>query len=159
VHRLDMMTSGLMLLARTEQAHRHLVRQFQYRLVLKHYIGVVEGKLQESSGTIELAFRLDPDNRPHQVYDPVNGKRGITLWKTIAVESSTTRIEFTPLTGRTHQLRLHASHPLGLDSPIVGDYLYGSGKDGDRLLLHSCLISFTHPGNNRPATFTAKAPF
>ncbi len=159
VHRLDMMTSGLMLLARSAQAHRSLVRQFQDRQVLKRYIGIVEGDLQETSGTIELAFRLDPDNRPHQVYDPVNGKQGITMWKAIGTEPPGTRVEFTPLTGRTHQLRLHAAHPLGLGSPIVGDYLYGSGKDGDRLLLHSCLLCFTHPGNNKTCTFTTPASF
>ncbi len=159
VHRLDMMTSGLMLLARSAQAHRSLVRQFQYRLVLKRYIGIVEGALQETSGRIELAFRLDPDNRPRQVYDPEKGKKGITVWRTIAAEPAGTRVEFTPLTGRTHQLRLHAAHPLGLGSPIVGDYLYGSGKDGDRLLLHSCFISFAHPENNKPCSFTTEASF
>ena len=159
VHRLDMMTSGLMLLARSAQAHRSLVRQFQDRQVIKRYIGIVEGDLQETSGTIELAFRLDPDNRPHQVYDPENGKQGITMWKVIGPEPPGTRVEFTPLTGRTHQLRLHAAHPLGLGAPIVGDYLYGSGKDGDRLLLHSCLLSFTHPGNNKTCTFTTPATF
>ncbi len=159
VHRLDMMTSGLMLLARTPQAHRNLVRQFQYRLVLKRYIAIVEGDLHEQSGSIELAFRLDPENRPYQVYDPVNGKQGITLWRTLAREPSGTRIQFTPLTGRTHQLRLHASHPMGLGSPIVGDYLYGSGNDGDRLLLHSCYISFNHPEDNKSCTFTSDPPF
>ena len=159
VHRLDMMTSGLMLLARSAQVHRSLVRQFQDRQVLKRYIAIVEGDLQETSGTIKLAFRLDPDNRPHQVYDPQNGKQGITMWKTIGAEPSGTRVEFTPLTGRTHQLRLHAAHPRGLGSPIVGDHLYGSGKDGDRLLLHSCLLSFTHPGNNKMCTFMTPASF
>jgi tRNA pseudouridine32 synthase/23S rRNA pseudouridine746 synthase len=159
VHRLDMMTSGLMLLARTPQAHRNLVRQFQYRLVLKRYVAIVEGDLLEESGTIELAFRLDPENRPLQIYDPVNGKQGVTLWRKIAREPSGTRVEFTPLTGRTHQLRLHASHPMGLGSPIVGDYLYGSGNDGDRMLLHSCFISFNHPENNNPCTYSSEPPF
>ena len=159
VHRLDMMTSGLMLLARSAQAHRSLVRQFQDRHILKRYIAIVEGDLQKTSGVIQLAFRLDPDNRPHQVYDPQQGKQGITMWKAIGAEPSGTRVEFTPLTGRTHQLRLHAAHPYGLGSPIVGDYLYGSGKDGDRLLLHSCLLSFTHPENNKVCTFTTPAPF
>ena len=159
VHRLDMMTSGLMLLARTPQAHRNLVRQFQYRLVLKRYIALVEGDLQETSGTIDLAFRLDPENRPYQIYDPVNGKQGVTLWRTLAREPAGTRVEFTPLTGRTHQLRLHASHPMGLGSPIVGDYLYGSGNDGDRMLLHSCFISFNHPEDSKPCTFSSDPPF
>lgn len=159
VHRLDMMTSGLMLLGRTPQAHRNLVRQFQYRLVLKRYVAIVEGDLLEESGAIELAFRLDPENRPLQIYDPVNGKQGVTLWRKIAREPSGTRVEFTPLTGRTHQLRLHASHPMGLGSPIVGDYLYGSGNDGDRMLLHSCFISFNHPENNNQCTYSSEPPF
>jgi len=159
VHRLDMMTSGLMLLARTPEAHRNLVRQFQYRLVLKRYIAIIDGTLKEESGTIELAFRLDPDNRPYQIYDPVNGKNGVTLWRRLAAHAAGTRIEFTPLTGRTHQLRLHASHPEGLGAPIVGDYLYGAGKDGDQLMLHSCFISFNHPENNKPCTFTSTPPF
>ncbi len=159
VHRLDMMTSGLMLLARTSTAHRNLVRQFQYRLVLKRYVAILEGHLEEDSGTIELAFRLDPDNRPYQVFDPVNGKQGVTLWRKLATEPSTTRVEFIPLTGRTHQLRLHAAHPEGLGSPIVGDYLYGSGNDGDQMLLHSNFISFYHPETNKPCTFSSEPPF
>jgi len=159
VHRLDMMTSGLMLLARTPEAHRDLVRQFQFRLVLKHYIAMVEGHLDRNSGTITLAFRLDPDNRPYQVYDPINGKQGVTLWRTVTSEPSGTRVEFTPLTGRTHQLRLHASHPKGLGAPIVGDYLYGSGNDGDRMLLHSRFISFYHPDSHNLCSFASEPPF
>jgi tRNA pseudouridine32 synthase/23S rRNA pseudouridine746 synthase len=159
VHRLDLHTSGLMLLARTPQALNNLMRQFQYRLVVKRYIGVIEGDPVEISGTIELAFRLDPENRPYQVYDPVNGKQGVTLWKKIAGDPRGSRIEFTPLTGRTHQLRLHASHPRGLGYPIVGDYLYGSGNDGDPMLLHACSLSFSHPSNGKPCVFESAPPF
>ena len=159
VHRLDMMTSGLMLLARTSESHRNLSKQFQYRLVLKRYIAVIEGSLPEESGTIELCFRVDPANRPYQVYDPVNGKHGVTLWRVIDREPATTRVEFTPLTGRTHQLRLHAAHPKGLGAPIVGDYLYGNGSDGDRMLLHSSFLSFNHPETKKICTFTSAPPF
>lgn len=159
VHRLDMGTSGLMLLARNEQAHRNLSKQFHYRMVIKRYISVIEGEPEDDSGTIELAFRLDPENRPYQVYDPVNGKMGVTLWKKIGADPQGTRVEFTPLTGRTHQLRLHASHPEGLGSPIIGDYLYGSGNDGDQMLLHSCYISFKHPETGKPCSFTSDPPF
>ncbi|MCI5138389.1 MAG: RluA family pseudouridine synthase, partial [Candidatus Electrothrix sp. AR1] len=139
VHRLDMATSGLMLLALTTEAHRHLSCQFSQRQVDKIYIALLDGAVTEESGEIELRFRLDPENRPYQVYDPVQGKNGITRWRRLALSGTlfgsearpNTRIEFTPLTGRTHQLRLHAAHPSGLGCPIIGDSLYGSGKMGD----------------------------
>ena len=159
VHRLDLHTSGIMLLALTPQAHRNLVRQFQYRLVVKKYLAIVEGHVSGDSGTIELAFRLDPENRPRQVYDPVNGKQGVTLWKKIKEQGHNTRIEFTPLTGRTHQLRLHAAHPEGLGCPIVGDYLYGSGQDGDKMMLHSSYLAFNHPATGQQRVFESEPPF
>ncbi len=145
VHRLDMDTSGLMVLALTADAHRHLSIQFQDRSIQKEYVAVLEGIIKGNSGEIRLSFRLDPDNRPVQIYDPVHGKPGITLWKKTAVEDNRTRMLFTPLTGRTHQLRVHSAHPLGLGCPIVGDRLYGNGRAGSRLLLHASRLSFTHP--------------
>ncbi|NNK93894.1 MAG: RluA family pseudouridine synthase [Desulfobacterales bacterium] len=159
VHRLDLHTSGIMLLARTKHAHRHLVSQFQYRKVVKRYIAILDGSLAAEAGSIELAFRLDPENRPYQVLDPLNGKSGITLWHKLSEQNGRTRIEFTPLTGRTHQLRLHAAHDQGLGVPIVGDFLYGNGEDGDRMLLHSAFISFTHPGSSQTCEFTLEPPF
>lgn len=147
VHRLDMDTSGLMVLALTKTAHKHLSIQFQNRSVNKQYLAVLEGIVKKNSGEIKLPFRLDVANRPYQIYDPVQGKLGITTWQKIDVNNHQTRIEFTPLTGRTHQLRLHASHPKGLGCPIVGDRLYGNGKPGDVLLLHASYLSFQHPGN------------
>jgi len=159
VHRLDLHTSGIILLARTKHAHRHLVRQFQDRMVAKRYIAILDGSLATESGSIELSFRLTPENRPYQVLDPLNGKSGTTLWQKLAEENGRTRVEFTPLTGRTHQLRLHAAHVQGLGVPIVGDFLYGNGKDGDRMLLHSAYISFTHPASGRPCEFKLKPPF
>ena len=159
VHRLDMHTTGLMLLAMNESAHRNLSKQFNYRLIIKRYIAVVQGQVQGESGTIELAFRLDTENRPYQVYDPVNGKLGTTLWKKISADPSGTRIEFTPLTGRTHQLRLHAAHPEGLGVPIVGDYLYGNGQDGEPMLLHACYLSFRHPVTGTSCEFRSAPPF
>ena len=151
VHRLDMYTSGLMLLAKTRKAHQHLSRQFELRQVEKQYLALVEGMVKEVKGEIRLAFRLDPDKRPYQVYDPINGKMGITRWERLAVEGSRTRIKFTPLTGRTHQLRLHAAHPKGLGAPIIGDRLYGYGKEGETMCLHASRLAFRHP-RQRPGT-------
>ncbi len=161
VHRLDMYTSGLMVFAMTAAAHRFLSAQFAERAVDKKYIAVVLGSIAETSGEIHLPFRLDPDNRPRQIYDPVHGKIGITRWRKLAENGTTTRIQFTPLTGRTHQLRVHAAHPRpqGLGAPIVGDSIYGSGKDGDRMLLHACFLQFLHPGTGKTVTFHSRPSF
>lgn len=149
VHRLDMETSGILVLALNKEAHRKLNEQFAAGLVRKKYIALLDGILHgRSEGKTELPFRLDTENRPHQIYDPVNGKIGITEWKKLGVEKGLTRIEFSPLTGRTHQLRLAASCPKelgGLGIPIKGDSLYGSCKEGERLMLHSAEIEFFHP--------------
>jgi tRNA pseudouridine32 synthase/23S rRNA pseudouridine746 synthase len=153
VHRLDMETSGLMVLALTPEAHRNLSVQFQKRTISKQYLAVLQGIVAGEQGRIELAFRLDVARRPYQVYDPAQGKWGITLWEKIDVRDSETRIRFTPLTGRTHQLRVHAAHPMGLGCPIVGDRLYGHGKPGDRLLLHASFLRLQHPDNNKILSF------
>lgn len=158
-HRLDMATSGLMVLALHREALRHLSRQFEARTVRKEYEALLEGTVDEPSGKIELAFRLDPDNRPWQVYDPENGKLGITRWQRIDVQNGLSRIAFFPLTGRTHQLRVHAAHPKGLGCPIVGDSLYGSGVLGDTMLLHAHTLHFSHPDSSQPLTFHAPVPF
>ena len=159
VHRLDMQTSGLMLLARNSEAHRDLSRQFAQRLVRKRYIALLEGAIPSESGTIALSFRLDPENRPYQVYDPNNGKEGVTLWRKLAEEPAGTRVEFTPLTGRTHQLRLHAAHRLGLNAPIIGDSLYGNGRFGDKMFLHSAYLAFIHPVTGTLCAFFSEPPF
>lgn len=159
VHRLDMQTSGLMLLARSAAVHRELVRQFEHRSVGKRYLAILERSPGSSAGIIELASRLDPDNRPHQIIDPINGKLGVTMWRTITEESLGTRVEFTPLTGRTHQLRLHAAHPLGLHAPIIGDSLYGTGRVGEKMLLHACYLAFNHPHTGHPVEFFRAPPF
>lgn len=159
VHRLDMATSGLMVLALTKEAHAQLSRQFAERLVQKKYIAVVEGTPAGSGGEIRLAFRLDPDNRPHQVYDPRQGKMGITTWRLLESQDNTSRLELLPLTGRTHQLRLHAAHPLGLGCPIIGDPLYGSGQEGDKLMLHATTLCFRHPLSGEPICFNSFPSF
>ncbi len=159
VHRLDLYTSGLMVFAVTGAAHRALSLQFAGRVVEKRYTALVEGVVGGDGGMIELPFRLDPDNRPLQIYDPEHGKPAITRWRRIAVEGRVTRIDFIPLTGRTHQLRVHAAHPRGLGAPIVGDSLYGSGRDGDKMMLHAGFLRFSHPSTGLAVEFTSAPPF
>jgi tRNA pseudouridine32 synthase/23S rRNA pseudouridine746 synthase len=159
VHRLDMDTAGLMVLGLTREAHRRLSIQFAERRVGKRYLALVEGVVAGEAGEIRLAFRLDPDNRPHQVYDPEQGKVGVSQWRAIAVSGGRTLVEFTPLTGRTHQLRLHASHGLGLGCPIVGDRLYGAGQPGEPLRLHATWLQFFHPETEQLMEFFSPAPF
>jgi tRNA pseudouridine32 synthase / 23S rRNA pseudouridine746 synthase len=159
VHRLDMYTSGLLVLALTQDSHKEMSKLFENRLVKKKYIAMLDGFIQDDSGDIHLPFRLDPDNRPYQIYDPTNGKLGITKWRKIGVERKKTRVEFIPLTGRTHQLRVHAAHNLGLGCPIIGDTLYGDGKEGDQMMLHASFLSFTHPISGKSMKFESGVPF
>lgn len=159
VHRLDMDTSGLMVLGLTAAAQRHLSIQFQDRLTGKRYQALLEGRLAGEAGTITLPFRLDVENRPFQIYDEIHGKSGTTHWKKIAHEGEFTRIDFEPVTGRTHQLRLHASHPKGLGIPIVGDSFYGAGTGPGQLKLHATFLSFTHPESGEAMSFNSPPPF
>jgi tRNA pseudouridine32 synthase / 23S rRNA pseudouridine746 synthase len=159
VHRLDMHTSGIMILARTRESHRQLSMQFEQHIPNKIYIALLDGIIREREGKIELPFRLDPDNRPFQIYDPIHGRTGITLWRRLGIEENCTRIEFRPITGRTHQLRLHSAHELGLNTPIVGDALYGRGQQGDRMMLHASSLSVDHPLHGEKLTFTSTVPF
>lgn len=159
VHRLDMATSGLMVLAMHRDAHRQLSMQFEQRLVAKKYEAILEGLVPDDQGEISLKFRLDPCNRPFQVFDANSGRMGVTRWRKIGVSGGQTRVEFFPITGRTHQLRLHASHELGLHCPIVGDSLYGHGQQGDTMLLHATALAFQHPGSGHACSFTSPAPF
>jgi tRNA pseudouridine32 synthase/23S rRNA pseudouridine746 synthase len=152
-------TSGLIVVALTRGAQRHLSRQFQLRTVHKRYEALLEGLLDQDSGVIELPFRLDVENRPYQIYDEVHGKKGITHWTRLASEPPYTRIAFKPVTGRTHQLRVHAAHPKGLGIPIVGDPLYGNGTGPGQLKLHATDLSFLHPATEEPMSFHSDAPF
>lgn len=159
VHRLDMDTSGLMVLGLTTAAHRNLSIQFQDRLTEKRYQALLEGQLEGDSGTITLPFRLDVENRPFQIYDEIHGKMGTTHWQKIAIEDNLTRIDFIPITGRTHQLRLHAYHPKGLGIPIVGDSFYGNGTGPGQLKLHAAYLAFTHPETGEALHFESPPPF
>ena len=173
VHRLDMETSGILICALNAESHRILNDQFANGLVHKKYEALLDGILHgKPEGRTELPFRLDVNNRPHQIYDAENGKLGITEWKKLGVTKNTTvepdgtavftRIEFTPLTGRTHQLRLAASCPVelgGLGLPIVGDSLYGTCREGQRLMLHAKEIQFYHPTSGRLMHIECKPEF
>lgn len=158
VHRLDMETSGIMILSFTKEAHRELNRQFEAKEIQKEYIALLDGVLPKMGiaqhGTMELFFRLDVDNRPHQIWDSENGKSAVTEWEILGVERyhapdgttrNITRVLFMPHTGRTHQLRLASSDSHGFGCPIIGDTLYGHCDEGERLMLHAKKISFTHP--------------
>jgi tRNA pseudouridine32 synthase / 23S rRNA pseudouridine746 synthase len=143
VHRLDMSTSGLMLIAKTKEIHQHLQNQFIKRRIQKRYVAVLEGNLTDDEGEIALPLRVDLDDRPRQLICFQYGKPALTRWKVIERKENQTRIHFYPVTGRTHQLRVHASHIQGLGVPIKGDDLYGTRAD--RLYLHAERLEFMHP--------------
>lgn len=143
VHRLDMATSGLMLIAKTKDAHKRLQRQFIQHSIQKRYIALLDGIIKEDEGTIELPLRVDLDDRPRQLVCYEYGKSAKTIWEVIERTETKTRVHFYPVTGRTHQLRVHAAHHNGLNTPIVGDDLYGT--KGKRLHLHAEYIKFEHP--------------
>lgn len=157
VHRLDMSTSGIMLIAKTEFAHKHLQAQFIKRKIKKHYIALLSGVVKANEGTIDLPLRVDLNDRPRQVVCYEHGKAARTHWKVIERTNNQTRVQFFPVTGRTHQLRVHAAHTQGLNTPIVGDDLYGT--KANRLHLHAQSISFEHPNTNKWISFCAEADF
>ena len=159
VHRLDMETSGLLVLALDPSAHRDLSIQFQERRVQKTYVALVHGRVEADAGTIELPLRLDPDRRPHQVVDARRGRAAETSWRVLARESDVTRIELKPRTGRTHQLRVHCAHTAGLGHPILGDRLYGDPSSAPRLMLHARRLVFEHPSHYRPVDVEDPEPF
>mgnify|MGYP001249563146 CR=1 FL=1 len=160
VHRLDMETSGLMVFGLDAGAQRALSMQFEARAVRKRYVALLEGVLAQERGIVELPIRMDPENRPIQVVDFVHGKPSVTRYRVLAYETDRTRVEFEPLTGRTHQLRVHAAHEEGMRAPIVGDVLYGGGAaSGDRLMLHATELSVFDPDTGRELSFTSATPF
>jgi tRNA pseudouridine32 synthase/23S rRNA pseudouridine746 synthase len=157
VHRIDMSTSGLLLISKTKEVNKFLQRQFINRNVKKRYVALLDGILKEDSGTIELPLRVDLDNRPHQLVCYEHGKLAVTKWEVIERIGNKTRVYFYPVTGRTHQLRVHAAHPLGLNAPIIGDDLYGI--KADRLHLHAESITFKMPYNKEEVTFQLDPEF
>lgn len=157
VHRLDMSTSGILVGTKSLKVHKKLQEQFEKRTVSKRYIAVLEGIVKEDEGFIDLPLRVDLDNRPFQLVDDVHGKNARTRFEVLERGVSETRVAFYPITGRTHQLRVHASHPLGLNCPIKGDDLYG--KRADRLYLHAETLIFKHPVSLEKMTLHIPAPF
>lgn len=157
VHRLDMATSGLLLAAKTQEVHRHLQAQFENRSIKKRYIALLDGILPEEEGVIDLPICPDYLDRPRQMVNEELGKTAITRYRVMDRKNGQTRIAFFPLTGRTHQLRVHAAHPLGLNCPIVGDELYG--RKAERLYLHAEYLEFIHPVSGQRMVIEKKAEF
>jgi tRNA pseudouridine32 synthase/23S rRNA pseudouridine746 synthase len=159
VHRLDQDTSGILLLAQDFETHRILSQQFQKREVYKEYEAILAGVISLEQGTIELPLWADPTDRPYQKVDWQRGKPSLTRFQVIAKTTNRTHIRFFPITGRTHQLRVHAAHPAGLGVPILGDRLYGDSASISRLHLHASKLHLTHPHSGQPLCFQSGAPF
>jgi tRNA pseudouridine32 synthase/23S rRNA pseudouridine746 synthase len=157
VHRLDMSTSGLLLIAKSEETYKHLQSQFIRRIVKKSYIALLDGIVNKLEGEISLPLRVDLEDRPKQLVCYEHGKNAYTKYKILGIENGKTRIHFFPITGRTHQLRVHAAHHLGLNCPIVGDDLYGT--KGERLCLHAQWIQFKHPITKEVIEFSCEPEF
>lgn len=157
VHRLDMATSGIMVIAKSKMVHKRLQNQFIKRTVKKTYVALLDGVIEKENGVIDLPLRGDIDDRPRQLVCYEHGKKAKTEWKKINSTDNKTKVYFHPITGRTHQLRMHASHPLGLNAAILGDELYGKSKK--RLYLHAESISFTHPTTNEKMSFSSESEF
>ena len=165
VHRLDMATSGIMVLAKKKAVHMALQQQFAEHTIRKHYIAILDGVLKQQKGIINLPLLPDIYDRPRQKVDFENGKEAITEYEILSVENGKTRIRLYPKTGRTHQLRVHCAHQDGLNCPILGDPLYSKknlplkGKVGGGLHLHAEYLEFTHPTTGKRMHFEEKAPF
>lgn len=157
VHRLDMATSGILVIAKNKAAHKALQSQFIKKTVTKRYVALLDGLVEGNEGVIDLPLRVDLEDRPRQMVCFEHGKPAKTKWEVIERKDGKTKVYFYPITGRTHQLRMHASHPLGLNTPIVGDDLYGTKSN--RLYLHAEQIEFKHPTTYETVCFQVKEPF
>lgn len=159
VHRLDRDTSGIMLMALNKQAHRHISMQFEKRVTEKSYIAHLYGLVAQDTGEIDLPLALDWPNRPLHIVDHENGKESLTRWKVLERNKDRTKVAFYPVTGRTHQLRVHA---VAMGHPILGDSLYAHEKAlglADRLLLHATMLTLIHPCTREKMTFTCDPDF
>lgn len=158
VHRLDMDTSGILLAAKTKEVHQNLQAQFKNRTVEKAYVALLDGEIAQNEGLISLPLRLDPADRPRRIVDPLHGKPALTHFRVVGRSPGQTRVLFFPRTGRTHQLRVHAAHPDGLDTPILGDRLYG-GTPAAHLYLHAASLRFRHPASGQVLHIECPPPF
>ncbi len=162
IHRLDMDTSGLLVLGLNPESQRDLSMQFEFRKTEKRYIALVGGLVEVDQGDISLPMRADLTNRPYQIVDHDQGRPAQTHFRVMARETDRTRIEFEPITGRSHQLRVHAAAPKesgGLGHPILGDILYGDSTSAPRLMLHATYLSFCEPGGGKRVEFTSPPEF
>lgn len=157
VHRLDMATSGLLIIAKTKEVHQKMQALFKSRDIKKQYVAILDGVPDEKEGEIFLPLCLDPLDRPRQIVNYEYGKPAHTQFRILSIAEGKARIAFSPLTGRTHQLRVHAAHVDGLNVPILGDNLYGNASD--RLYLHAERLEFAHPVTHMNLILEAKAPF
>ena len=158
VHRLDLDTSGVIVFALTAQAQAHLGQQFEARRVQKRYVALVGGHPEETRGRVDLPLIVDWPNRPRQKVCLETGRPAQTDWRVLRAEGENTRMRLVPITGRSHQLRVHMQ---ALGHPILGDTLYASGAalDWPRLMLHAEELRLTHPMTGQPHAFRAKVPF
>lgn len=157
VHRLDMATSGILIAAKTWEAYLDLQAQFAARSVEKRYVALLDGVVADDEGVIDLPLCLDPADRPRQMVSETYGKPAVTRFRVLAREEGRTRMAFYPVTGRTHQLRVHAAHARGLDAPVLGDSLYG--RPADRLYLHAEYVAFRHPVTGKTVRVEYPAEF
>lgn len=159
VHRLDKDTSGVILMALDKKALGDLGQQFEKRRTRKRYVARVWGAMDGESGLVDMPLATDWENKPRQCVDWDHGRASRTEWKVLAREDGSTRVELNPLTGRTHQLRVHM---LALGHPILGDAFYATGEAlaaADRLQLHAEMLAFFHPDDGREMLFERPAPF
>lgn len=156
VHRLDMATSGLMLMARGVAVQRTLSRAFEQRRVGKQYLAIVAGECRDDGGTIDQPIAADWPNRPRQRVDAAAGRPCVTHWQVAARGPAWTRLLLQPVTGRSHQLRVHLAH---IGHPILGDALYGDAASAARLMLHAWRLSLAHPSTGAPTDWESAAPF
>jgi tRNA pseudouridine32 synthase/23S rRNA pseudouridine746 synthase len=157
VHRLDMDTSGILIIAKDKETHRLLQSDFETRKVKKRYTAIVIGTVSADTGIIQLPMCPNPDDRPRQMVSEEYGKPAVTRYEVITRDKRHTRLSLYPITGRTHQLRVHCAHQQGLNAPIVGDNLYG--QPDKRLYLHATSIEFRHTKTGRRLRLESPAPF
>jgi tRNA pseudouridine32 synthase/23S rRNA pseudouridine746 synthase len=155
VHRLDMATSGLLIFARGDAMQRRLSAMFREHLVSKRYVAVVAGVLETDDGQIDLPIGADWPNRPRQKIDTTQGRHSLTRYRVLTRNAETTRLELEPVTGRTHQLRVHM---MAAGHPIIGDTLY-DGRTAERLMLHAHMLNFAHPLSAEPLSLQCEPPF